>query len=119
MAGVPATIHLPGQVMREMMYVWYLTGMVACVLGLLMIAVAVRVYRSEARLGRIGEGRRLLEQALPRGLGISLVGLQIIVIGSARGEQFGWWPGVAGAILIAAGRVAGLLRGRQSIGRVS
>lgn len=99
-----------------MLYLWYLLGAASCVTGLLIIGTALRAYPSEVRAGRSREGRRLLELSLPRGLGVLLTGVQVILIGYFDRAQIPWWPGIAGVILLAVSHIDGLVRGRLKTG---
>ncbi len=103
-----------------MLYIVYLAGSAACLMGIIRAIVVVRGFLWTAREGRVAEGMELFELGLVNASGIFLFGVQILLIAQHRGlisneGHVPLSPGLAGVILLTISSVwAHILRRKES-----
>lgn len=84
-----------------MRYVWYLVGVMGFGVGMLWIIATVRAATSMMRTGEIAEGRHLLYQGLPKGLGMLFISAWVIALAYLPREEgrIVLWPGIVALLL--------------------
>lgn len=92
-----------------MRYVWYLVGAMGFGVGMIWIIATVRAATSIMRTGEIAEGRHLLYQGLPKGLGMLLISVWVIVLAYLpwEGGRIILWPGIVALFLFVQSRLFG------------
>jgi len=99
---------------------WYVLATLPCISGLRLVVLGFLYYRSELRAGRGSAAYRLMSVLVQRGLGLFLIGVQLILLGVYyREQQIPWWPLIAGSFLVATSYFDQLLheKGRRGSGK--